>query len=285
MKNKELYFIGCAVVFLSSCKVSVKKQDTIKPVENEKVELTSQGPEFVEKVKKNELNYIEEALKLTNSASPLLNSVSSDDQELGRSRIGEAIELLEEITEEDSTYIKAQNLISEYNQILNSEGTSKPAIQAPAINVPTSPESLVSPNNDSAEQEVSPAPAPEVSQLPVHCNTANQTGPPFPDWLFGQQKSSCQTDFYLYENPPSDEYSIFGYSNRFAVRFRDWPFTLLNDNKAEWTYVDCKTGWTAQDESRLSGASSPLKTFEPSKISNIDIMKSNCSKVGIQPEF
>lgn len=277
--------VAIAVGLLSGCgaRSNPKKVDVVE--ESGSVDLISAAEPETEKPEP-EQDHISEASKLAAPAFKLLGGVSSDDRSLGKSRINQAIEILKKVPEGDANYTQAQALITEYEQKLNdTESPTGGLIQSTAI-----PREQVPQSGSAAAQTRPTQSASELAQqLPDYCNQVGQAGSAFPNWLTNydgySQKQACQTEHYLYENLPTDKYSVFAYADRFAVRFRDWPYTLLADNKAEWTYVDCKTGWTGKEESRFSGESSPFEAVPINKASNPDIMRGICSDVGIQAGF
>lgn len=124
------------------------------------------------------------------------------------------------------------------------------------------------------------APAGAIAQSQQH---------PFPKWLVqyseNSPKKKYQTGYKSYEN-----YSIWAFQNRFLEEFRKWPYTISSENRAEWDYTDCKTGWTYSKIAKLGGdhpddRAYPPRYFEKVAPGTTARLKRQCLELGIKPGF
>ena len=126
------------------------------------------------------------------------------------------------------------------------------------------------------------ASAPRLPSFPPAGAVAASPQHPFPGWLISGDPDT--RDAYETGIHSGNRTLLQAYDNRFLVRFRRWPHTLLATNRAEWTYIDCATGWGAEDDFPFVGTSE-ITFFPPSALPNPVIHRDNCGKVGIQASF
>jgi hypothetical protein len=112
----------------------------------------------------------------------------------------------------------------------------------------------------------------------------NVASTPFPGWLFDSDQNNEKA--YLTRQMRDGESTLFIYQNRFIQDFSQWPYTASATNHAEWSYLDCQTGWRGLDSHPMVGTSDPF-FIPPSRMdgSVADAYRSKCNRAGLQHGF
>lgn len=104
----------------------------------------------------------------------------------------------------------------------------------------------------------------------------------FPAYLFDRDldnETPYRTDLIPYVDT-----TLFIYQNRFIEQFAEWPYVATASNRAEWTYLDCQTGWQGLKSSPWAGTSRDF--FIPPEQSNMTQLNRNlCQTAGLQAQF
>ncbi|ASC70289.1 hypothetical protein XM38_012260 [Halomicronema hongdechloris C2206] len=129
----------------------------------------------------------------------------------------------------------------------------------------------------------SQAPEPSSNSAPYgNSFVYDSSQTPFPSYLFDSDldnEDAHQTDQVSYGNS-----ALFVYENRYIEDFSQWPYTASATNHAEWSYIDCRTGWRGLKSSPMAGTS---RTFfiPPSQTERPDLYRNICREAGLSPQF
>jgi|GEM_PF-3557908 len=135
------------------------------------------------------------------------------------------------------------------------------------------------------EDRTAPAPQPQPirgDSLTGFVHDAART--PFPAWLFDadlDNEDAYKTGQMSYVNS-----TLFIYQNRFIEQYRKWPYTASADNHAEWSYLDCRTGWRGLDNYPMVGSSEPF-FIPPAQMdgATVEVYRGLCTTAGLQHRF
>jgi hypothetical protein len=141
--------------------------------------------------------------------------------------------------------------------------------------------------HQAAPQPTTPQPAAQ-GQAPAAAITDgngfvhNAAATPFPSYFFDADLDN--ENAYRTGQESYGESALFIYQNRFVVNFSQWPYTASADNRAEWTYLDCATGWLGLKE---YGFVESGDTFfiPPAQMNARDAYRSMCNAAGVQARF
>lgn len=130
---------------------------------------------------------------------------------------------------------------------------------------------------------------PATSAPSVDVTSNNSAKHPFPGWLINysanNQQRKYETGYKSYGN-----YSVWAYQKRFLEEFRKWPYIISSENRAEWDYTDCKTGWTYTKIAKLAGDHPEPRAYPPRAFEDIvpgrtERLRRQCRELGINPGF
>ncbi len=110
----------------------------------------------------------------------------------------------------------------------------------------------------------------------------------FPSWLI--DNNSSNEDQYKTGHSHTNEYSRWSFQNRYILTFTEWPYTSSSDNHAEWSYVDCNTGWkyykshgfVENSEFSTSPNDQSLAEYFPDRLNTL---RSICSRMSVPTRF
>lgn len=116
--------------------------------------------------------------------------------------------------------------------------------------------------------------------------------PTFPDWLIKGDATTAESKSRETGFATSDKDGIWAYDNRFIKKFSKWPYTASATNHAEWTYIDCWSGWEYDKnspfiaEDRLEFATPPTKEYSfQTAAQRLERLRDSCKQMGITARF
>ncbi|PZO39564.1 MAG: hypothetical protein DCF17_13105 [Shackletoniella antarctica] len=125
--------------------------------------------------------------------------------------------------------------------------------------------------------------APAASAVnPINGFVYDVAATPFPSYLFDGNPANDAA--HQTGQKPYVDSAIFVYQSRFVKVFTEWPYTSDSGNHAEWSYVDCQTGWRALDDYPMVGSSREF-FIPPARTASPAVYRSLCTTAGVQPRF
>jgi hypothetical protein len=116
--------------------------------------------------------------------------------------------------------------------------------------------------------------------------------PTFPDWLIKGDATTAESKSHQTGFKIIDKDANWSYDNRFIRTFSKYPYTASATNHAEWTYIDCWSGWEYYKnspfiaEDRLENATPPTKEYSfQTAAQRLERLRESCKQMGVSARF
>lgn len=160
---------------------------------------------------------------------------------------------------------------------------------APAIKITNTKPNIVA----SDAQKLAPATKiANTKTAPQNLAPIVSATPTFPDWLIKGDATTAESKSHETGFKSTDQDATWAYDNRFTKNFSKWPYTASATNHAEWTYIDCWSGWEYYKnspfiaEDRLDLATPPTKEYSfQTAAQRLERLRESCNEMGISPRF